>query len=240
MIHLFYIFYSQVAYSKSKGDESVLTMDESYAILMNMVVPGSYPMPEGFSISTKQRTVVELKRLIRRLFNPLGTYQAVTPQSPRLDKLTVLPGPALTAPFGCKNFALDLLVSKDITLYGIQVPTFFPGMMGAAPKLYEETYIVSIQNASKPNKPMVGSINYSGKVAYNSFVDLHFKESVKLEKNNTYTVIVYTNNTYYLNQKMCTVEESFGIKFSLKDSVSLFGKPGKHDFAFISQLIYSV
>ncbi|XP_054285182.1 BTB/POZ domain-containing protein 3-like [Macrosteles quadrilineatus] len=233
-------FVSQVAYSKSKGDESVLTMDESYAILMNMVVPGSYPMPEGFSISTKQRTMVELKRLIRRLFNPLGTYQAVTPQSPRLDKLTVLPGPALTAPFGCKNFALDLLVSKDITLYGIQVPTFFPGMMGAAPKLYEETYIVSIQNASKPNKPMVGSINYSGKVAYNSFVDLHFKESVKLEKNNTYTVIVYTNNTYYLNQKMCTVEESFGIKFSLKDSVSLFGKPGKHDFAFISQLIYSV
>ncbi|XP_046676791.1 uncharacterized protein LOC124364976 isoform X1 [Homalodisca vitripennis] len=233
-------FASQVAFSTMRGDESILTLEESYAILMNMVQPNSYPMPEGFSTITKQRTIVELNRLIRRVFNPLGNYQVVNPQSPRLDKLTVLPGPALTAPFGCKSFSLDLIVNKNITLFGIQVPTFFPGMIVSTPKLYEETYIVSIQNASKPNKPMIGSINWSGKVAYNSFVDLQFKENIRLEKNSTYTIMVYTNNMYYLNQKLCTVEESNGVKFTLKDSVTLFGKPGKQDFAFISQIIYSL
>lgn len=233
-------FASNVAFNKTRGDESILTLEESYAILMNMVQPNSYPMPEGFNTNTKQRTLMALERLVRRIFNPLGTYQAITPQSPRLDKLTVLPGPSLTAPFGCKSFSLDLIVSRNIVLHGIQVPTFFPGMIGPAPpKMYEETYIVSIQNASKPNKPMIGSINWSGKVAYNSFVDLLFKDNVRLEKNHTYTIMVYTNNTYYLNQKLCTVEDFNGIKFTLKDSVSLFGKPGKQDFAFISQIIYS-
>lgn len=232
-------FASNVAYSKTKGDEGILTLEESYAILMNMVQSNSYPMPEGFSTMTKQRTVVALERLMRRIFNPLGTYQV--PQAPRMDKLTVLPGPALTAPFGCKNFSLDLIVSRNILLYGIQVPTFYPGVMGSTTaKMYEETYIVSIQNASKHNKPMIGSINWTGKVGYNTFIDLHFKEQVRLEKNQTYTIMVYTNNTYYLNQKLCTIEDSNGVKFTLKDSVSLFGKSGKQDFAFISQLIYSM
>lgn len=234
-------FVNQVAYNKSKGDEGLLTMEESYAILMNMVQLHSYPMPEGFSTSTKQRTCVELKRMIRRLFNPLGTYTTVSAQSPRLDKLTVLPGPALTAPYGCKTFLLDLVTSKDITLHGIQVPTFFPGMIGTTtPKLYEESYVVSVQNSSKPNKPMVATLNWSGKVTYNSSIDLLFKDSIRLDMNTMYTIMMCTTNPYYLNQKLCTVEESHGVRFTLKDSVTLFNKPGKQDYGFISQIIYSL
>lgn len=233
-------FVSQVAYNKSKGDEGLLTMEESYAILMNMVQLHSYPMPEGFSSSAKQRTFVDLTRLIRRIFNPLGTYTPATVQSPRLDKLTVLPGPALTAPYGCKSFLLDLITSKDISLYGVQVPTFFPGMIGSTPKLYEESYVVSVQNSSKPNKPLMGSLNWSGKVSYNSFIDLLFKDHIRLDKNTTYTIMVYTTNPYYLNQKLCTVEEANSVRFTLKDSVNLFNKPGKQDFGFISQIIYSL
>lgn len=235
-------FVQNVAYSRSKGFEGILTMEESYSLLMNMVQPDSYPLPEGFNGTQKARTSVkETKRLIRRLFNPLGNYQS--PASPRMDKLTVLSGPTLAAPYGCKCFSLDLVVSKEIAIFGIQVPTFFPGIVmvpSSSVKCYEESYVVSLQNAMTVNKMTIGSINWSGKVAYSSFMDLMFKESVRLEKNQTYTLIVYTNNTYYLNQKLCTVEESNGVRFTLKDSVALFGKPGKQDFGFICQLLYSL
>lgn len=235
-------FVQNVAYSKSKGDEGILTLEESYALLMNMVQPHSYPLPEGFSDTKKSRLFAkETKRLIRRMFNPLGNYQSTA--SPRMDKLTVLAGPTLGAPYGCKVFSVDLVVSTEISLVGIQVPTFFPGMVphsGPQMKFYEESYIVSLQNASSVTKVTMGSINWSGKVTYSSLMDLLFKESIRLEKNQTYTIIVYTNNTYYLNQKLCTVEESNGVRFTLKDSVALFGKQGKQDFGFITQILYSI
>lgn len=231
-------FVSQLAYNKLKDDIGLLNLEESYAILLNLIIPQSYPLPDGFCSEVKPRTAPEKLRLNRRIFNPLGNYGTMQ-QGSRGDRLTVLPGPSLTCPVGTKNFSLEFSVSRSMILHGIQVPTFFPGMITNTPKVYEETYVVTVQNLSKVNKPIATSITWSGKVLYNSMTDIMFKDFIRLDKNVKYSVLVYTSNMYYVNQKLCTVEESSGIKFLFKDTVSLYGKQATPDFGFISQLIYT-
>lgn len=244
------------------NDKGLLTLEESYAILMNITVPGSYPMPNGFSIDSRPRKLAKL-RCIRKIqvsalhaaFTPGGfTTPPPTMMSPftnTLDRVVALASPSQTATIGGKNFSLDVKVDHPIVLYGIQVPTlWFPVAAGpkAMQKEYDESFIVTVLDMS--GTPLSHTV-LATKIAYGSAIDINLKESIILQKNVTYRVQIYTTNTYFLSKKLCLVEECPPVKFTFKDtakvgtippSASLFTSSMKQetDCGFVTQLIYSV
>jgi len=250
------------AFSDSK-DKGLLTLEESYAILMNIIVPGSYPMPDGFSSESRPRKLAKL-RCIRKVqvpvpptgFAPGGfttppPSMLCSPYTNTIDRVVALASPSQSATLGGKNFSLDIKVDHPIVLYGIQVPTlWFPVAAGPKPlmKEYDESFIVTVLDAT--GTPISHTV-FTGKIAYGSAVDINLKESIILQKNVNYKVQVYTSNTYFLSKKLSTVEDCPPVKFTFKDTAkvgtipaapSVFntGMKQETDCAFITQLIYSV
>jgi len=244
-------------------DKGLLTLEESYAILMNIIVPGSYPMPDGFSSESRPRKLAKL-RCVRKLqvpvpptgFAPGGfttppPTMLCSPFTNTIDRVVALASPSQSATLGGKNFSLDIKVDHPIVLYGIQVPTlWFPVAAGPKPlmKEYDESFIVTVLDAS--GTPISHTV-FAGKIAYGSAVDINLKESIILQKNVGYKVQVYTSNTYFLSKKLSTVEDCPPVKFTFKDTAkvgtipaapSIFntGMKQETDCAFVTQLIYSV
>lgn len=247
----------------TSNDKGFLTLEESYAILMNITVPGSYPMPEGFSSDSRPRKLAKL-RCVRKVQMPVppsgftaGGFTTPPPTmmgSPfinTLDRVVALASPTQTATLGGKNFSLDLKVDHPVVLYGIQVPTlWFPIAAGAKPmsKEYDESFIVTVLDAS--GTPISHTV-FNGKMSYGSVVDINLKESIILQKNVNYKIQVYTSNTYFLSKKLCTTEDCPPVKFTFKDTAkvgaipappSMFapGMKQETDCGFITQLIYSL
>uniref|UniRef100_A0A1B6DCG2 BTB domain-containing protein n=1 Tax=Clastoptera arizonana TaxID=38151 RepID=A0A1B6DCG2_9HEMI len=177
------LFVNSFAYKKENEDDSLLTMDESYAILMNLIIPDSHPMPEGFTLNMKPRTVAERIRLHRRLFNPLGTYYNQNSKAPSIiENLSVFQIPSMSAPIGTKNFSVEVSVNHPIVIHGIQVPTFNKVGSHKSSTEYDETYVVTIQNILLPSKPVISTMTWSGKLNYNSVMDIMFKDYIRFEK----------------------------------------------------------
>lgn len=244
------------------NDKGLLTLEESYAILMNITVPGSYPMPSGFSVDSRPRKLAKL-RCIRKIqmaipptgFTPGGfttppPTMLPSPYTNTLDRVVALASPSQTATLGGKNFSLDVKVDHPIVLYGIQVPTlWFP--VGAGPKgmqkEYDESFIVTVLDMS--GTPISHTV-FAAKIAYGSAIDINLKESIILQKNVSYKVQIYTTNTYFLSKKLCLVEDCPPVKFTFKDTAkvgtistsSMFstGMKQETDCGFVTQLIYSV
>ncbi|PSN55445.1 hypothetical protein C0J52_05704, partial [Blattella germanica] len=254
-------FVKEVAFS-TNTDKGLLTLEESYAILMNITVPGSYPMPEGFSADNRPRKLAKL-RCVRKVqlpcppqgFNPGGftTPPPTMMGSPftTLDRVVALASPSQTASLGGKNFSLDIKVDHPIVLYGIQVPTlWFPITAGpkSMTKEYDESFIVTVLDST--GSPISHTV-FNGKMSYGAVIDINLKESIILQKNINYKIQVYTSNTYFLSKKLCAVEDCPPVKFSFKDTAkvgaipptqSIFGAGMKQetDCGFITQLIYSL
>jgi hypothetical protein len=245
------------------NDKGLLTLEESYAILMNITVPGSYPMPNGFSGDSRPRKLAKL-RCIRKVQVPVpptgftpGGFTTPPPTmlgtafTNALDRIVALASPSQTATLGGKNFSLDVKVDHPIVLYGIQVPTlWFPIATGPKPmpKEYDESFIVTVLDVS--GTPVSHTV-FNGKIAYGSVIDINLKESIILQKNVSYKVQVYTSNTYFLSKKLCSVEDCPPVKFTFRDTAkigtlppaaSVFGGGMKQetDCGFVTQLIYSV
>jgi hypothetical protein len=245
------------------NDKGLLTLEESYAILMNITVPGSYPMPTGFSVDSRPRKLAKL-RCIRKIqmavpptgFTPGGfttppPSMLSSPFPNALDRVVALASPSQTATSGGKNFSLEITVDHPIILYGIQVPTlWFPVAGGpkGLQKEYDESFIVTVLDIS--GTPISHTV-FAAKIAYGSAIDIILKESIILQKNVCYKVQVYTSNTYFLSKKLCLVEECPPVKFTFKDTAkigalsapsSIFsaGLKQETECGFVTQLIYSL
>lgn len=249
------------AYSTS-NDKGLLTLEESYAILMNITVPGSYPLPDGFNAESRPRKLAKL-RCVRKIQMPVpptgftpGGFSTPPPMvgSPfinTLDRIVALASPSQTANLGGKNFSLDVKVDHPIVLYGIQVPTlWFPIATAPKPmsKEYDESFIVTVLDTS--GTPISHTV-FAGKISYGSVIDINLKESIILQKNVGYKIQVYTSNTYFLSKKLCSVEDCPPVKFTFKDTakvgaispaVTMFntGLKQETDCGFVTQLIYSI
>ncbi|KAJ9577225.1 hypothetical protein L9F63_006199 [Diploptera punctata] len=246
----------------SNNDKGLLTLEESYAILMNITVPGSYPMPEGFSNDSRPRKLAKLRciRKVQMPCPPSGFTGGFTTPPPTmmgspfmntLDRVVALASPTQTATLGGKNFSLEIKVDHPIVLYGIQVPTlWFPIAAGAKPmtKEYDESFIVTVLDAS--GTPISHTV-FNGKIQYGTVLDINLKESIILQKNANYKIQVYTSNTYFLSKKLSTTEDCPPVKFTFKDtakvgsipappSVFSIGMKQETDCGFIIQLIYSL
>jgi hypothetical protein len=244
------------------NDKGLLTLEESYAILMNITVPGSYPMPSGFSGESRPRKLAKL-RCIRKIQLPV-THTGFTPGgfptpppavgapfTSALDHVVALASPSQSASLGGKNFCLDIKVDHPIVLYGIQVPTlWFPvaARTKSMPKEYDESFIVTVLDTS--GTPISHTV-FAGKVAYGSVIDISLKESIILQKDVIYKVQVYTSNTYYLSKKLSSVEDCPPVKFTFKDTAKVGTIPPSSSFinkgmkqetdcGFVTQIMYSL
>jgi len=220
------------AFSDSK-DKGLLTLEESYAILMNIIDPGSYPMPDGFSSESRPRKLAKL-RCVRKLQVPVpptgfapGGFTTPPPpmfSSPftnTMDQVVALSSPSQSATLGGKNFSLDMKVDHPIVLYGIQVPTLrSPVATRRKPviKEYDESFTVTVLGAFGTT---ISHTVFAGKIAHGSAVDINLKEPIILQKNVSYEIQVSTNNTYFLSKKLSTVEDCTPVKFTFKDTAKV-------------------
>ncbi|XP_067002438.1 uncharacterized protein [Anabrus simplex] len=255
-------FVKTVAYTHENSSNCLLSLDESYSILMNLVSFGSYPMPTGFSGDKRPRKLSRLRCMRKVMMPPTlppvfpGGFTTPPPGMfgtpfSAMDRVVALSSPSLSASLGGKNFTLDVKVDNPIVLYGIQVPAlWFPTQQ--APKItskeYDESFIVSVLD---PSGAPISHTILTGKVAYGSSVDINLKESIILQKNVAYKIQVYTTNSYYLCQKLNSMEECPPVTFTFKDTAKVGSgplypsnaagvKPNETEFGFITQLIYSV
>ncbi|XP_021940014.1 BTB/POZ domain-containing protein 6-B-like isoform X4 [Zootermopsis nevadensis] len=236
------------------SDKGLLTLEESYAILMNLTVPVSYPMPDGISGDGNSRMLAKL-RCIRKI-QATSSLSLFTPggfRSPRptvfdssfnntLDQVVALASPSQTTNFGSKNFSLDIKVDHPIVLYGIQVPTLLSAT-GAKPfaNEYDESFVVTVLDVF--GTPISRTV-FSGKISYGSVIDISLKESIILQKNASYKVQVYTSNVYFLSKKLHSKEDCPPVKFTFTDAITVDtlepSSPLFRDVGFVTQLIYSV
>ncbi|XP_039278710.1 uncharacterized protein LOC111046056 [Nilaparvata lugens] len=239
-------FVKEVAFTSTKPEDAILTKEESYAILLNLVVPGIEALPDIICKEAKVRIAGKLRVSRKVLPNSafhgnLATMQhnPVTFFPTPFEKMMVLASPSPLASFGAKSFCCDVVVSFPIKLLGIQVPTFFsPQNMSE----YEENYMVTVQSSNTSRN--LSSTTWKGKVKYNSSVDIVFKDSVHIERNIKYSIYVYTSNMYYVSRSFSHVENRPPVQFTFKDTVSYFGAPTNAklvtDFGFVTELIYNL
>jgi len=259
---------SQAAFVKGPAfsgseDKGLLTLEESYAILMNIIVPGSYAMPDGFSSERRARKLAKL-RCVRKLqvpvpptgFAPGGFTTPLpcmmfSPFTNTIDQTMAFASPPQSATLGGKNFSLDIKVDHPVVLYGIQVTTLrFPVATHPKPLIneYDEYFTVTVLDAFGTT---ISHTVFVSKIAIGSAVDINLTKPIILQKNVSYKIQVDTNNIYFLRDKLSTVEDCPPVKFTFKDTAkvttiqatgSVFntGVKEETDCAFVTQLIYSV
>ncbi|XP_049815840.1 BTB/POZ domain-containing protein 1-like isoform X1 [Schistocerca nitens] len=250
-------FVEKVAYTTENSTTCLLSIEESYAVLMNMTVPGCYPMPTGFTVDNKPRKLSKL-RCIRKVQPisaqpPYASYNTPPYTSPTTFPhmaVVAMPTASPSGNLGGKNFSLEIRVDFPIMLFGIQVPTLlFPSQQGPlGPRDYDESFIVTVLDSS--GSPISHTV-YSGKVPYGSAFDISLKDPVLLQKNAGYKIQIYTSNTYFLCRKLSNIEHCPPVKFTFKDSTKV-APPNTNpmfvtsnmkqdsDFGFVTQIIYSL
>jgi hypothetical protein len=168
-----------------------------------------------------------------------------SPYTNTTDQVVAHASPSLSAPPGGKNFSLDIKVDHPIVLHGIQVPTLcFPVATRRKPlvKEYDESFTVTVLDAFGTT---ISHTVFVGKFVHGSAVDINLKQPIILQKNVSYEIQVSTKNTYFLKERLRTVEDCPPVKFMFKDkakaNASLFntGMTQETDCAFVKQLIYS-
>lgn len=235
-------FVKEVAYTEVRSEDAILSREESYSVLLNLIVPGIEPLPDLLSKDSRPRVAGKL-RVMRKVFNPLGNYP--TYSNPftvgQYDRMAVLSSPSPIAQFGAKNFCCEVLVNYPVVLHGIQVPTFF------APQKtmfmdYDESYVITVQQAYT-NRNII-TTTWKGKVKYNTSLEIPLSEPVFLEKNVRYSIMLFTSNMYYVSRKLTNVENRPPVQFTFKDIVSYFGAPASAklgtDFGFVLELVYTL
>nr|CAD7264051.1 unnamed protein product [Timema shepardi] len=256
-------FVKELAFTPD-NEKCLLTLEESYAILMNLTQVGSFPIPTEFSSDKRARKLAKF-RCIRKIQqlppHMMGGYthssqMYAASYASAMERVVALASPTQSATLGGKNFSLDVKVDHPIILYGIQVPTLcFP--VGIGPKNltkeYDESFVVTVQD---PAGTPINQTVLSTKVPYGSSVDIILKDSVVLQRNVTYKIQVYTSNNYFLSKKLSLMEENPPVKFSFRDaakvgnippppSSSMYATGGtglkqETDLGFITQVIYSL
>ncbi|XP_075211297.1 uncharacterized protein LOC142318751 isoform X2 [Lycorma delicatula] len=235
-------FVKEVAYTAQRAEEAILTREESYSVLLNLIMPGIEPLPDNLCKDARLRLAGKL-RVTRKVFNPLGTYPTYTTPFTvgQYDRMVVLANPSPIASFGAKNFCCEILVNHPIILHGIQVPTFFSPQKTMSMD-YDESYVITVQQSY--NNRNIVTTTWKGKVKYNSSAELLLNDSVNIEKNVKYTIMLFTSNMYYVSRKLTNVENRPPVQFNFKDVVSYFGAPSTAklgtDFGFVLELIYTI
>ncbi|RZF40372.1 hypothetical protein LSTR_LSTR008802 [Laodelphax striatellus] len=233
-------FVKEVAFTSTKPEDAILTREESYAILLNLIVPGIEPLPEIVCKESRVRIAGKLR--VSRKVLPGGTFPppfSMPFPAAQFDKMVVMSSPSPLSAFGAKNFCCEIVVSYPIKLLGIQVPTFFlPQNMSE----YEENYIVTVQSSNSTRN--LFHTTWKGKVKYNSQVDIMFKDSVQFDRNIKYSIYIYTSNMYYVSRRLSHHENRPPVQFTFKDTVSYFGAPSNAklitDLSFLTELIYNL
>ena len=223
------------AFSDSK-DKGLLTLEESYAILMNIIVPGSYPMPDGFSSESRPRKLAIL-RCVRNVqvpvpptgFAPGGFItpptRNVAPHVTVINPIMALASPAPSATTGWKNFSLEIKVDHPIVLYGIHVPTLGDLVAASSRPLMKEYFVSFTVTVLDASGIPISNAAFAGNVAYGSEVDIYLKESIILQKNISYKIQLNTCSPYFFSKKLSTVEDCPPVKFTFKDMAYISTMP---------------
>lgn len=250
-------FVDKIAYKVENSGHCLLSLEESYSIIMNISVPNCYPLPEGFTNDNKPRKVARL-RCVRKIqaitsspsYLPYSNQPFGSPSSFSGTGVVALPNPAHNGNLGGKHFSLEIKVDYPITLYGVQVPSLLYPMQGAShsSKEYDESFIVTVID---PSGSPVSHTVYTGKVPYGGSIDIILKDSATLQKNVPYKIQVYTSHTYFLSRKLCLMEHCPPVRFCFKDVAKVGPASSNHlfpssnvkqdtDSGFITQIIYSL
>lgn len=156
---------------------SLLTHEESFAILVNLNSPGSMAIPAGICNSTEMRCCPRNDGFI---------WDAERHSTNLCQRLTFIDNK------GIIESAVTFTVNKNIRILGIQVSSqvINSGRITETDvgKSYSELVIVSLAGSSKN---LLAYVHFEADVKFNSVVDIKFEHSVEVKQQEEHTLRVW-------------------------------------------------